>query len=113
MGTKEYKNLQEFYTFYLSQHLHPVCRNLHIYGTTVGLFIAVLATVKGYLLGIPVGLVIGYGCSWLGHFVFEKNKPATFQYPLMSFTCDFFMIKDYFSGKLENKIQKIQSQQGR
>ena len=107
MATKEYKNLQEFYPFYLSQHLHPVCRKLHVYGTTVGLMVSLLCLWKGYYLGILVGLLIGYGCSWLGHFVFEKNKPATFQYPLMSFACDFLMIRDYFVGDLSRKIDKI------
>jgi hypothetical protein len=109
MSNQEYKNLEEFYPFYLSQHLNPICRKLHIYGTTVGLMIAVALMLKGYLWGLLLGLSIGYGCSWLGHFVFEKNKPATFQYPLMSLTCDFLMIKDFYLGTLDEKLAQIRS----
>ncbi len=36
-------------------------------------------------------LVLGYGFAWIGHFGFEKNKPATFLYPTYSLLGDFKM----------------------
>lgn len=39
-------------------------------------------------------LVLGYGCSWFGHFVFEQNKPAAFANPTYSFFGDLQMIYD-------------------
>jgi len=39
-------------------------------------------------LAIPI---IGYGFAWVGHFVFEKNVPATFTYPLYSLMGDWVM----------------------
>ena len=47
-----------------------------------------------------IPLVLGYGCSWIGHFGFEHNKPAAFIYPTYSFFGDMHMmydaIKDFF-----------------
>lgn len=107
MNTKNYQTLAEFYPFYLSQHLHPISRYLHVYATSLGSLIALVLLLKGHLLLFPLGLVVGYAGAWVGHFVFEKNRPATFKYPLYSFVCDFLMIKDFFAGTLNEKIDLI------
>ncbi|MDE2496332.1 MAG: DUF962 domain-containing protein, partial [Xanthomonadaceae bacterium] len=44
--------------------------------------------------------VCGYGCAWIGHFVFEKNRPATFRHPLYSFTGDWVMFADILRGRV-------------
>jgi hypothetical protein len=49
------------------------------------------------LLGLPV---IGYGFAWIGHWVFEKNRPATFKAPLYSLWGDFVMWKDMLVGRV-------------
>ena len=48
------------------------------------------------LLALPL---VGYGFAWVGHFVFEKNRPATFKYPLYSFMGDWVMLKDALMGR--------------
>ena len=50
-----------------------------------------------WLLAMPVA---GYGFAWVGHFIFEKNRPATFQYPLYSFLGDWVMLKDMLTGRI-------------
>ena len=35
--------------------------------------------------------VVGYGLSWVGHFFFERNKPASFSHPRWSLRGDFRM----------------------
>jgi hypothetical protein len=45
-------------------------------------------------------LLCGYGFAWIGHFFFEKNKPATFQYPFYSLAGDWVMYKDMLIGKI-------------
>lgn len=109
MSTKTYQNLAEFYPFYLSQHLHPVSRYLHVFGTSLALIIAIVFIIKGHYLLIPLGFIIAYTFAWTGHYVFEKNRPATFKYPFMSFACDFIMLKDFFAGTLDGKIAQINS----
>lgn len=101
-----YETLEEFYSFYLTQHQHPVSQRLHVFGSLLGILLVVGWIYEGTYIKIPLGLVIGYSCAWLGHFVFEKNRPATFQYPFYSFVCDFKMMKDFFSGALPERLQE-------
>jgi hypothetical protein len=50
------------------------------------------------LIGVPV---VGYGFAWIGHFFVEKNKPATFKYPLYSLMGDWVMFKDIITGRIK------------
>ena len=45
-------------------------------------------------------LLCGYGFAWVGHFFFEKNRPATFKHPFYSFVGDWVMFKDILTGKI-------------
>lgn len=87
----KYNSFKEFYPFYLAEHSNRTCKLLHFIGSSLVLmvlFIALLTQQYKLLLLLPI---IGYGFAWVGHFVFEKNKPATFQYPLYSFIGDWVM----------------------
>lgn len=97
---KQYQNFTEFYPFYLSQHKNRTCRRLHFFGSLliVLLFIYVLITSKWLLLLLTP--LIGYGFAWFGHFIFEKNKPATFIYPVYSLMGDWVMFKDILLGRI-------------
>ena len=86
-----YTSFKDFYPFYLSEHQNPVCRTLHFIGTSFGLLCVVLALRTGMWQFVLVGLLMGYACAWLGHFGFEKNKPASFRQPLYSFMGDWVM----------------------
>jgi len=94
-------NYKDFYLFYLSEHKNTTCRVLHVVGTTIvlALFLTMIYYRDFSLFWlIPV---IGYGFAWVGHFFFEKNKPATFTYPLWSLKSDFKMYFDILGGKLK------------
>lgn len=97
---QRYQSFSEFYPFYLSQHQHPVCRRLHFVGS------ALILIVLGYILysqhfiwliSLPI---IGYGFAWVGHFAFEKNRPATFTYPLWSLMGDWKMFWQILTRQL-------------
>lgn len=49
--------------------------------------------------GILGGVVGAYACAWIGHFVIEKNRPATFTYPLWSLAGDFRMWSEMVRGR--------------
>ena len=83
-------SFNEFYPFYLSEHLHPVCRLLHFIGTGSVIILIVLSIINSNKLWIYAPLC-GYSFAWIGHFVFEKNRPATFTYPIYSLIGDFVM----------------------
>jgi len=97
---RRFESFDAFYPFYLSQHQDRTCRRLHVTGSML-----ILATIAGavatqswwLLATLPVQ---GYGFAWLGHFGFEHNKPATFQYPLYSLMGDWKMFWQTITGKL-------------
>ena len=96
---KKYTSISDFYPYYLSEHQHPTSRVLHFIGT--GLVIGIVITSLifnqySWIISIPV---VGYGFAWVGHFFFEKNKPATFKYPLYSLGSDFILFFDLLRGK--------------
>ncbi|MEY1662709.1 Mpo1-like protein [Isoalcanivorax beigongshangi] len=90
----DFQSFAEFYPYYLQEHTNVICRRLHFFGT-LGVLLIAAAVVAGaspwWLLAMPV---FGYGFAWVGHFVFEKNRPATFQHPFYSLAGDFVMFKD-------------------
>jgi len=96
---KQFTSLKEFYPFYLSEHSNATSRKLHFIGTgLVFLFLLTGLSLHNYnfLIAIPF---VGYGFAWVGHYFFEKNKPATFQYPFFSLASDFLMFFDLLTGK--------------
>lgn len=96
-----YRSVAEFYPFYLSQHQSRVNRRLHFVGTTLVIVLMLVALVSGRYLLLLLLPVAGYAFAWLGHFAFEKNKPATFTYPFYSLACDFVMYRDMLLGRIK------------
>lgn len=99
MTERAYRSFAEFYPFYLSQHAHPVCRGLHVAGVLSVMVSTVLMMASGHPGLLVLLPVIGYGCSWTGHFVFERNVPATFNYPWYSLLGDFRMAWETLTGR--------------
>jgi hypothetical protein len=99
--SKNYTTFEEFYPYYLSEHSNITNRRLHVIGTSLALLQIIRSLVMIQLWGLLLAVVIGYGCAWVGHFFFEKNKPATFKYPLFSLRGDFVMMKDVLTGKIK------------
>lgn len=94
---------QSFYDFYLEEHQNITCRRLHFAGSSFGLLGIAKSIKDRSLRPLLKGVAAGYACAWVGHFFFEKNKPATFKYPLKSFVSDFRMYGDILRGNLSLK----------
>jgi hypothetical protein len=90
----------EFYPFYLSEHSDRTCRRLHFAGSTLALLCLVTLIVTRNPWWLLAGLVCGYGFAWIGHFVFEKNQPASFKQPLYSLMGDWKMYWQILTGKI-------------
>lgn len=98
--TERFTRFADFYPFYLAEHSNRTCRRLHYFGSLLVLSIFAYALFsQNWLLLLAMPLA-GYGFAWMGHFIFEKNRPATFQYPLYSFLGDWVMLKDMLTGKI-------------
>lgn len=95
-----YASFREFYPFYLDEHRHPVSRRLHFIGSCGVLALVAVAALTANAWWLLAALVCGYGFAWVGHFFFEKNRPATFRHPLYSFIGDWVMFKDILIGRI-------------
>ena len=95
-----FRSFSAFYPFYLAQHSNQTCRRLHFVGTGLALVLLGLAVTTGdwrALLAMPLA---GYGFAWVGHLVFEKNRPATFSYPWYSLAGDLVLFRDMLVGRI-------------
>ena len=93
-------SFSSFYPFYLSEHSNRTSRRLHFVGSLLVLALLGWMAVTGTWSYAWVLLIVGYGFAWVGHFFFEKNRPATFKYPLYSFMGDWVMFWQILTGKI-------------
>lgn len=84
----KYQRFTDFYVFYLTEHRRPACRRMHFAGCVLVLLTVTGALVSGQWLLLWAAPVLGYGFAWLGHLLFEKNRPATFSHPFYSLLGD-------------------------
>ncbi|MDX6443587.1 MAG: hypothetical protein QOH71_661 [Blastocatellia bacterium] len=101
MANRRFNSFSDFWPHYLAEHSKPATRVLHYVGTVtaIGTVITLIAIGRWWLF--PVAFVPAYTCAWTAHFFIEKNRPATFTYPLWSFMGDWKMLALMLSGKLK------------
>ena len=93
-----FQSFAAFYPYYIHEHSNRTCRRIHVVGSALVIVAAVLGVVVSawWFTAMPV---IGYGFAWVGHFFFEKNRPATFKYPLWSLIGDWRMFFETVTGQ--------------
>ena len=96
----------DFWPYYLHEHAMPATRTLHFIGTGVAIGAVTAAGVTGRAWLGGVALLAGYGPAWFAHFFVEKNRPATFTYPLWSLVSDFRMVFTWLTGRLDEELAK-------
>ena len=109
-SSEKIKTFEAFWPFYLNEHQHPVNRQLHFIGSSLALLslgTAIVTRKKRFLAFAPL---LGYLFAWIGHFVVEKNRPATFTYPGKSLRGDFKMFGLTLQGKLNAELERLASQ---
>jgi len=105
MSEKRIETWDEFWPFYVLEHSLPACRALHFIGSSLSLVVlaAGIFVNPWLLLAAPI---VGYGFAWIGHFFIEKNKPASFKYPLWSFLADWKMWALMLTGRMGGEVRK-------
>jgi len=103
---REINTYKAFWPFYVSQHQSKVNRNFHFVGTTFGLASLLMCVTRSgwYFFAMPVS---GYGFAWFGHYVFERNRPATFAHPLWSLMGDFQMFAFMCIGRMDREVNRM------
>ncbi len=99
-NVKTFARFADFYPYYLHEHRDSTCRRLHFLGTSLVIVILAVALLSGNWLLLWALPLAGYGLAWIGHFFFEKNRPATFKHPYYSLLGDFVMYRDMLTGKV-------------
>jgi hypothetical protein len=106
-GERRIETFSEFWPFYLSQHRNPGTRALHLAGSGAGLLLTASAIARRRPAYLLYGLAAGYGLAWIGHFFIEKNRPATFRYPLWSLLGDWKMFALACRGRLGAEAERV------
>lgn len=96
--------LDDFWPYYVSQHLNPVNRRLHAIGTALGAALSLAALVFRAPSLLAAGVLAAYALAWAGHFFYEKNRPATFFFPVLSLRADLRMCRLILLGRMETEI---------
>lgn len=99
------QTFEEFWPYYLKEHSLPTTRAWHYVGTSLALLILIAAISTGQWVWIFGAFVSGYLFAWVSHGVFEKNKPATFTYPLWSLFSDFKMLFCFLTGRMGRELE--------
>jgi hypothetical protein len=99
------RTFEEFWPYYVGEHRRASTRALHFVGTHLGIATAGLGFVVSPWL-FAAAPVVGYGFAWIGHFFFEKNRPATFTYPLWSLRGDLRMLRLTWMGKMADEVSR-------
>jgi hypothetical protein len=107
MAEREIKSFEEFWPYYVGEHKKKATRILHFVGTTaaMGCVAGGLLTKRKWLLAVAP--FAGYGPAWISHFFIEKNKPATFTYPLWSLQADFVMWWKTIKGEMQAEVDRV------
>ena len=99
MSEQQFESFRSFYPYYLAEHRNGWCRLCHLVGSLLSILVVLVSLLTQEYLWVFAAPLFGYGWAWLGHFVFEHNRPATFKYPRFSFIGDWVMLKDILTGQ--------------
>lgn len=106
--SRDFKSFDDFWPYYLNEHSHVHCRLLHFMGTTSAITFAFVAVLSRHPVWFIYAAVVGYGFAWWSHYTYEKNRPATFKHPFLSFLGDIKMFWMMYQGTLDSELDRLQ-----
>ena len=96
---EKFSSFSEFYPYYLEEHKNKTTKLFHFIGSLFFLFFLISFCIDFEIKKIAYAFLSAYGMAWFSHFFVEKNKPATFYYPIYSFMGDCLMFVEIIAGK--------------
>ncbi|KAL1808152.1 hypothetical protein DCAR_0727557 [Daucus carota subsp. sativus] len=101
-----FRNMDEFWPFYMTQHSKAATRRWHFAGTLASLLCLIYSLVFNWWF-LFLAPLLGYGMAWYSHFFVERNVPATFGHPVWSFLCDYKMFGLMLTGQMDREIKRL------
>jgi hypothetical protein len=105
------EQVDDFWPYYVNEHSDPINRRLHFIGNTNLLFWLVLGLLRRSPWLLVFAVASSYAIAWVGHFVFERNIPATFRYPVLAGVCDLLMYHKTLRGEMDAEVVKYVASQ--
>lgn len=106
------QNFKEFWSFYVGEHLNPLTRFIHVLGTTLAFILLIATFLSKAWWGLLLVPTLAYASAWLSHFLIEKNKPATFRYPVWSLVSDLIMLYKTYNNTMEAEVERVKKERG-
>ena len=103
---KDITTYSEFWPYYLREHSQSSTRGWHYVGTVIAISMLLALIITGKWMFLPLIFLSGYFFAWMSHGLIEKNKPATFTYPLWSLFSDFKMLFCAVTGQMPKELAK-------
>lgn len=107
MSAPRIESFEAFWPFYLGEHSLPATRWMHFFGSSCALALALSAVLTRTPFTIVGAVLCGYAFAWVSHFFLEKNRPATFTYPLWSLAADWKMWALMATGRLRPELERF------
>ena len=102
---RDIQTFADFWPVYLREHSCPRCRFAHYVAGTAAIGMLVATIWTGILWFLVLAPVVAYACAWSGHFIFEKNRPATWVYPLWSLRAEWRMFRLGLTRRLASHLR--------
>jgi hypothetical protein len=103
--TPEFSSFEDFWPHDLGEHSRRGTRILHFAGLAGAIALLASSAVLGPVAAL-LAPVFGYGLSWIGHFLVEKNRPATFRHPWWSLRGDFRMYRRMWLARPRRELER-------
>lgn len=104
---ERFTSFAAFWPYYLREHSCPQTRALHYLGTSLVVLIGIAAIVTEHWAWLVATPIAGYFFAWVGHYTIERNRPATFTYPVWSLAADFRMWGLWLIGRLKPELERV------
>lgn len=109
MAEREITSFAKFWPHYVAEHSRPATRALHAVGTLAGTSLMIVLLLSGRWYLVPLAFIPGYGLAWVAHFFVERNRPASFKYPLWSFLADYKMVALMLTGRMTEEVKRART----
>jgi hypothetical protein len=106
MSKQRYQRFEDFWPYYVTEHASPLNRKLHFWGTHNLIFWLMLAVLQRSFGLAIFAVVSSYACAWIGHLFIEKNRPATWEYPIFSALGELRMYIKTWQGQMDAEVAR-------